>query len=66
MPNMDNPGIAQIVDDLAKASKSYAQHEQGAREKILSLAYALATAVELPSETIQRIGWAEVELQCPT
>lgn len=55
-----NAQLSSLLEDITKAGKSYSQHEPGARERLLSLAYSLATAVELPSETIQRIGWAEV------
>ncbi|KAL8721599.1 MAG: hypothetical protein Q9225_001763 [Loekoesia sp. 1 TL-2023] len=51
--------VSSLLENITEAGKSYSQHEPGARERLLSLAYSLATAVELPSETIQRIGWAE-------
>ncbi|KAL8731915.1 MAG: hypothetical protein Q9181_004126 [Wetmoreana brouardii] len=54
-----NTQLSSLLEDIAGAGKSYSQHELGARERLLSLAYSLAAAVELPSETIQRIGWAE-------
>lgn len=59
MNTSPNPQVTSLVEEIGKAGKSYSQNEQGARDKLLSLAYSLATAVELPSETIQRIGWAE-------
>lgn len=52
--------VSSLLEDITRAGRSYFQHEQGARERLLLLAYSLAAAVELPSETIQRIGWAEV------
>lgn len=60
---MDPPPYSQVsslLEDMSNVGKSYTQNEPGAREKLLSLAYSLAAVVELPSETIQRIGWAEV------
>ncbi|KAL8703633.1 MAG: hypothetical protein Q9201_003203 [Fulgogasparrea decipioides] len=56
---MVNAQVSSLLEDIAGAGTSYFQYELGAREKLLSLAYSLASAVELPSETIQRIGWAE-------
>ena len=50
-----------LLEEIASIGKSYSQNESGSREKLLSLAYSLASAVELPSEAIQRIGWAEVQ-----
>jgi len=47
------------LEDITGVGKAYSQNEPGAREKLLSLAYSLAAAVELPSETIQRMSWAE-------
>lgn len=55
-----NAQVSNLLEDIARAGTSYGQHEPGARDRLLSLAYSLAAAVELPSETIQRIGWAEV------
>lgn len=54
-----NAQVSNLVEEIIGAGTSYSQHEPGAREKLLSLAYSLASAVELPSEAIQRIGWAE-------
>ena len=51
-----------LLEDIAKAGGTFAQNEPGAREHLLDLAYSLAAAVELPSESIQRIGWAEASL----
>ena len=54
-----NSRIHGLLDGIARAGSAVAQNESGARERLLDLAYALAAAVELPSEAIQRIGWAE-------
>ncbi|OTB02433.1 hypothetical protein M426DRAFT_322710 [Hypoxylon sp. CI-4A] len=48
-----------ILAQLQTAGSAYAQKTPGAREQLLNLGYALVSAVELPSEAIQRIGWAE-------
>ena len=37
------------------------QKQPGAREALLALAHGLIATLETPSETIQRIGWAEVQ-----
>jgi len=58
-----NSRVSSLLEDISDVGKSYSQNEPGAREKLLSLAYSLAAAMELPSETIQRISWAEVS--CP-
>ena len=52
--------VQAIVQKITAVGNGYQQKEPGSREQLLNLAYALASAVELPSETIQRIGWAEV------
>lgn len=36
------------------------QNQPGAREGLLALSHRLTAMVEAPSETVQRIGWAEV------
>ncbi len=58
-----NSRVSNLLEDISDVGKSYSQNEPGAREKLLSLAYSLAAAMELLSETIQRISWAEVS--CP-
>ena len=49
-----------ILAEIHDAERGFDNNEPGSREKLLSLTYALATALELPSETIQRMGWTEV------
>jgi hypothetical protein len=51
---------ASLVSKILVASSAYGDNEPGAREQLLNLSYALISSLELPSETIQRIGWAEV------
>ncbi len=60
MESAPNTQVSTLLEDIAEAGQSYHRNQLGARERLLSLAYSLAAAVELPSETIQRIGWAEV------
>lgn len=52
--------VQAVLAQLQAAGSAYAEQKPGAREQLLSLSNALIAAVELPSETIQRIGWAEV------
>lgn len=52
--------VQAILARLQTAGAGYAEQKPGAREQLLSLSNALTAALELPSETIQRIGWAEV------
>ncbi|KAL9601564.1 MAG: hypothetical protein Q9219_002398 [cf. Caloplaca sp. 3 TL-2023] len=54
-----NPKVFNLLEEIRRAGESYGQSEPGARDKLLTLAYSLVSAVELPSQTIQRIGWAE-------
>ncbi|KAL9105135.1 MAG: hypothetical protein Q9187_008819 [Circinaria calcarea] len=54
-----NPQALSLLEDIARVGKLYSQNGSGSREELLSLAYSLASSVELPSEAIQRIGWAE-------
>ena len=37
------------------------QNQPGAREALLALSHQLIAILETPSETIQRIGWGEVQ-----
>ncbi|KAI1416455.1 putative O-methyltransferase [Hypoxylon sp. FL1857] len=48
-----------ILAQLQAAGSEYAEKTPGAREKLLNLGYALVSSLELPSEAIQRMGWAE-------
>lgn len=58
-----SPGNAHaILAQLQNAGSAYAEQKPGAREQLLGLSNALIAALELPSEAIQRIGWAEVSL----
>ena len=63
-PNPVSPQAEEILNQIKNAEKSFLLKEPGSREQLLNLAYSLATSLELPSESIQRMGWAEVRL-CP-
>ena len=56
-PNVDIPAI---LDKISIAKQFYLKNEAGARESLIDLSQALIHALELPSEAIQRMGWAEV------
>ena len=56
--------VADIVGTIAASTEAVIEQRPGAREHVLALSYRLASALETPSETIQRIGWAEVRY-CP-
>lgn len=49
-----------ILAQLQVARAAYAKNKPGAREQLLNLGHALVSSLELPSEAIQRMGWAEV------
>ncbi|KAB5560189.1 putative hydroxyindole O-methyltransferase [Coniochaeta sp. 2T2.1] len=53
----NNPHV--ILSQLMSAGSDLAQGRPGAREQLLNLSHVLITSLELPSEAIQRIGWAE-------
>ena len=52
--------VQDILGQIKNREHGFLQDEPGSREQLLSLAYMLASALELPSEAIQRMGWAEV------
>ncbi|KAI0382244.1 putative O-methyltransferase [Hypomontagnella monticulosa] len=51
--------VEAILAQLQAAGSAYAEKKPGAREQLLNLSHALISSVELPSEAIQRMGWAE-------
>ena len=51
-----------ILNEIQGLSKDYAEKKPGAREQMLNLSQALTASLELPSEAIQRMGWAEVRI----
>lgn len=50
----------EILAQLSAIGASLAAGKPGAREQLISLSHALIASLELPSEAIQRMGWAEV------
>lgn len=52
--------VLAILHRLNKVGQNFLENEPGSREQLLSPAYSLGSNLELPSESIQRIGWAEV------
>ena len=61
MPSSDSKHKAlTILGELKNAEKGFLDDSPGSREQLLNLTYALTSALELPSEAIQRMGWAEV------
>ena len=52
--------VSSLLSSIASAGASFGHQNPGAREKLLSLTYKLASALETPSGFIQRVGWAEV------
>ncbi|KAF2231304.1 putative O-methyltransferase [Viridothelium virens] len=49
----------EVIDQLQITAKAYADKRPGAREQLLNLSQTLTASLELPSEAIQRVGWAE-------
>ena len=45
---------------MSKTGAALAEKTPGAREQLINLSHALIASLELPSEAIQRMGWAEV------
>jgi len=48
-----------ILEKLQSVGAAYADRKPGAREQLINLSHALISSLELPSEAIQRMGWAE-------
>lgn len=63
MPPLHSNTVA-ILDRLQTIAQAYTEKRPGAREQLLNLSYALTASLELPSEAIQRMGWAEVDFLC--
>jgi hypothetical protein len=49
-----------ILAQLQSVGAEFREKQPGAREQLIKLSRALISSLELPSEAIQRIGWAEV------
>ena len=52
-----------VLAEIKASTETFARNEPGAREKLLLLSHQLTAALETPCETIERIGWAEVNLR---
>ena len=52
--------VQELLNQIKNLEKGFLEDEPGSREQLLNVTYALASSLELPSEAIQRIGWAEV------
>ena len=52
--------VSALLNSMVSSAKHLAKDQPGAREQLLSRAYELITQLETPSESIQRMGWAEV------
>ncbi|KAI0176482.1 putative O-methyltransferase [Hypoxylon sp. FL1284] len=48
-----------ILAQLQVAGAAFAEKKPGAREQLLNLGHSLVSSLQLPSEAIQRMGWAE-------
>lgn len=48
------------VQQIIEAEQDLSKGKPGARIRLMSAAQSLAASLETPSETIQRVGWAEV------
>ncbi|KAI0852381.1 putative O-methyltransferase [Daldinia vernicosa] len=55
----DTSQVEAILSQLQTAGASYKENTPGAREKLMSLSHDLISSLELPSEAIMRMGWAE-------
>ncbi|KAH8654647.1 putative O-methyltransferase [Tricladium varicosporioides] len=51
--------VSIILNNISDVARSLEANKPSARESLISLSQELITTLELPSETIQRMGWAE-------
>ncbi|KAM3066039.1 hypothetical protein ACMFMG_010622 [Clarireedia jacksonii] len=56
---MTAPSVPSILDALSAAGKAFEKNEAGSREALIEHSRALVSALEIPSEFIQRSFWAE-------
>lgn len=59
---MTIPSVSSILKELLAAGKAFDRNEAGSREALIEYSRALVSALEIPSEFIQRSFWAEVSL----
>ena len=57
---LPSPAAQAILQSIQNTATAYADGIPGSREQLLGLSQALISSLELPSEAIQRMGWAEV------
>ncbi|KAI2710175.1 hypothetical protein CBS147332_5876 [Penicillium roqueforti] len=53
------PSVSSILDGIANSRAAFEKNEAGSRESLIDQSRALITALEIPSEFIQRTFWAE-------
>lgn len=53
---------SEILAKIGASTEAFTRNEPGAREKLLMLSHQLTATLETPSEAIQRMGWAEVNI----
>ncbi len=51
--------VSAIVNQINAVADGYSINAHGSRDKLLSLCSSLVATLKTPSQTIQRIGWAE-------
>ncbi|KAJ5833105.1 O-methyltransferase [Penicillium riverlandense] len=56
---MTDPSVSAILDGIASSRTAFDNHEAGSREALIDYGRKLITALEIPSEFIQRTFWAE-------
>jgi hypothetical protein len=57
---MATPTVSFILEELSAAGKAFEKNEAGSREALIEYSRALVSALEIPSEFVQRSFWAEV------
>ena len=62
IPKMASSPVSSILERIAAAGTAYGGGERGSRESLIDLGLQLVSALEIPSEFIQRSMWAEVSL----
>jgi hypothetical protein len=58
--NNNNNNVTNIVGNIGKSAHEFASNTPVSRNSLIEIAQELIANLELPSESIQRIGWAEV------
>ncbi|KAM0801004.1 S-adenosyl-L-methionine-dependent methyltransferase [Usnea florida] len=55
----NSTNVAEILASIAASTEAVVEQRPRAREQVLALAHQLVSSLETPSETLQRMGWAE-------